>query len=255
MKKPVYLFGPFVGELSWEIYRFAPFAITIKKEHPTIPLVVFTRPERFDLYGKYADILVPLIIPNDINLKKDCFTIESLMTKDYNRIAKTFASKYKRRFQIIKHYYPDISTWRYKLKWQFPRRMMDYDFKTRDKNRHIAKRLIKRNNFIIDNNVISRHDISEGINITDLINQISDKINNYDTTVLGTMIEVLKLCRFIVGNLESDLSHIAILLGKPLICVDNKMSLDSIGLLNPLRVPIIIDDDIERGIEKYEQIV
>jgi len=252
MKKPVYLFGPFVGELSWEFYRFAPYAITIKKEHPNIPLVVFTRPERFDLYGKYADILVPLRIPNDANIQKNCFTMKSLMVKDYNRIARTFASRYKRRFQIVKHYYPDISTWRYKLKWQFPRRLMNYDFKARDKNLHIAKRLIKRNNFIIDNNIIQSNDISEGINITDLMNQISNRTDDYDTTVLGTMIEVLKLCRFIVGNLESDLSHLAILLGKPLICVDNKMPLNDIGLLNPLRVPIIIDDVIERGIEKYE---
>jgi len=255
MKKPVYLFGPFVGELSWEYYRFAPYAINIKKEHPDIPLVVFTRPERFDLYGEYADILVPLRIPNDAVLEKDCFKIDSLMTKDYNRIARVFASKYKRRFQIIKHVYPDVSLWRYKLKWQFPRRLMDYDFKAREKNRHIAKRLIKRNNFIIDNNIISRFDIPEGINMSDLTQQIADKINNYDSTPLGTAIELLKICRFVVGNLDSDISRLAILLNKPLICVDNKMSEDDIHLLNPLKVPVIIEDDIEKGIEKYENII
>jgi len=99
MKQPVYLFGPFVGELEWEFFRFAPFAIHKKKENPTIPMIVFTRSSRFDLYGSYADILVPLRIPNDSNLKRECFRLDSLMTKEYNRMARRFASQYKRDFK------------------------------------------------------------------------------------------------------------------------------------------------------------
>jgi len=255
MKKPVYLFGPFVGELSWELYRFAPYAIYIKKEHPNIPIVVFTRQSRFDLYGDYADILVPLRIPNDVNLKRSCYTIESLMVKDYNRIARTFASKYKRRYQIIKHYYPDISTWRYKLKWQLPRRLMDYDFKPREKNKKIARSLVKHNNIIIDNRVADITKLPEVLNSADLVAKITNQINNYDSTTLGCLIEVLKICRCVVGNLNSELSHLAILLKKPLICVNNDMSDDSIGLLNPFKVPIIHSEDIIGGIKKYENII
>ena len=58
------LFGPFLGELSWEFYRFAPYAIYLKKRNPDIKLIVLTRKERFDLYGKHADILIPLRIKN-----------------------------------------------------------------------------------------------------------------------------------------------------------------------------------------------
>jgi hypothetical protein len=255
MKKPAYLFGPFVGEMSWEFYRFAPYAIHIKKEHLNIPIIVFTRPERFDLYGEYADILVPLRIPNDVNLKKEYFTIESLLVKDYNRIARTFASTYKRRFQIIDHFYPDISTWRYKLKWQFPRRLMDYEFRPRRKNKQIARSLVKANNFIVDNSIVDPTDIPEGINSNLLLTHISDRINNYDTTSLGCMIDALKLCRFVVGNFNSYLSHLAILLNKPLVCINNNLSLDEINLLNPLKTPIVFDENIKRGIEKYENTI
>ena len=78
----------------------------------------------------------------------------------------------------------------------------------------------------------------------------TNQTNNYDITYLGTLIESLKICRCVVGNLESHLSHLAILLKKPLICIKNKMSMDNIGILNPLKTPIIFADDIEGGIEK-----
>ena len=252
MKPPAYLFGPFVGELSWEFFRFAPLVIHIKKEQPDIPIIVFTRNSRFDLYGNYADILVPLRIPNDVNLTRECFRLESLMTKDYNRIARQFASQYKRRFQVIKHYYPDISYWRYKLRWQFSRRLMDYDFKPREKNRQIARRLVRHNNIIVDNIFVDYFNHPEAINSMDLFARITNQTNNYDSTYLGSLIESLKICRLVVGNIESHLSQLALLLKKPFICINNKMTIDSIGLLNPLKVPIIFANNINEGIEKYE---
>jgi len=58
-KKPkAFLFGPFLGELSWEFYRFAPYAIYLKKHNPDVNIIVLTRKERFDLYGIYADIII-----------------------------------------------------------------------------------------------------------------------------------------------------------------------------------------------------
>lgn len=252
MKPPAYLFGPFVGDLSWEFFRFAPFLIYTKKQHPDITTIVFTRESNFDLYGDYANILVPLRIPNDNKLKRDCFKLESLMIKDYNRAATKVKLKYKRRYEIIDHYYPDISLWRYKVKWQFPRRMMDYDFKPRKTNKHIARRLVKRNNIIIDNIVVNPQNYPEAINTMDLICKITNLVNDYDSTTLGVIIEALKNCRYIVGNLESYTSILALLLKKPLICLNNQMSMDSINLLNPLKTPIIFADNITEGIEKWK---
>ena len=252
MKPPAYLFGPFVGELSWEFFRFAPFMIHKKKENPNIPIIVFTRNSSFDLYGSYADILVPLRMPNDVNLTRECFRLEGLATKDYNRIGRQLFMQYKKRFDIIKHYYPDVRSWRYKLKWQYPRRLMNYDFQPREKNKQIGGRLVRYNDIIVDNIVEEYFKHPEVINSMDLFAKITNKTNDYDSTYLGCLIESLKMCRFVVGNLESHLSHLAILLKKPLICINNKITLDRIGIMNPLKAPIIFADNIEEGINYYE---
>ena len=66
-KKLAVLMGPFVGELYWEGGRFAPMLPhMIQSEYKfkkDITYIILTRKERFDLYGKFADILVPLKIP------------------------------------------------------------------------------------------------------------------------------------------------------------------------------------------------
>jgi len=250
MKQAVYLFGPFVGELSWEFFRFAPFVIYMKKKNPDVPIVVFTRQDRFDLYGNYANILVPLRIPNDETLIRDCFRLESLSIKDYNRIARRFESQYERRYRIIKHYFPDITSWRYKLNWQFSRRMMDYSFKPRERNRIIVKKIVKGHNIIIDNIFVEYNETINCINSTDLITKINNRTTGYESTMLGCLIESMKICRAVVGNLDSHMSHLAILLNKPLICINNKMPLDTIGLLNPLKTKIIFASNVEEGIEK-----
>jgi len=72
---------------------------------------------------------------------------------------------------------------------------------------------------------------------------------------LGSLIESLKICRCVIGSLDSHLSHLAILLKKPLICINNKITMDNIGILNPLKASIIFADDIEGGIEKYENTI
>jgi len=251
-KKPAYLFGPFVGDLSWEFFRFAPFAIYIKKQHPKIPLIVFTRENNFDLYGDYANILVPLRIPNDSILTRNCFKVEKLTIKDYNRIANKVCQKYKKRFDIIEHYYPDIGLWRYKIRWQFPRRLMDYDFKPRRGNKIITDQLIKNTDILIDNISLDYYKDSKVINSADLISKTSTLINNYDSSIIGVLIESIKTCRFVVGNLNSYLSHLALLLKKPLICINNEKSMDEIKLINPLNTLILFEDNITMGIEKWK---
>ena len=255
MKTKAYLFGPFVGNLSWEFYRFAPFAIHMKKENPDTTLIVLTRQWRFDLYGKYADILVPLRIPDDIDLTRDCFKLESLMTKDYNRIARMFRSKYKKRYQIVEHYYPDISSWRYKVKWQFPRNEMDYDFKPRERNKEIAKKRGIIDHFIVDNQSIDYCKLPDVHNSMDLFCRITNFTNDYDSTFLGTMIECIKLCKAVIGNLDNVIPHLSLLLKKPVISINNILPLDSIRLLNPLNTPIIFSNSIEEGIEEYDNYI
>ena len=76
--KSAMLFGPFIGSLSWELYYFVPYMIYMKKHNPAYETIVYTRSERFDLYGTYGDILVPLRIKNDRNCIQHRFTINGL---------------------------------------------------------------------------------------------------------------------------------------------------------------------------------
>ena len=129
---------------------------------------------------------------------------------------------------------------------------MDYEFRPRDKNKTIASRFVRNNHIIVDNIAEDYFNRPDVINSMDLFSKITNQTTGYDSTYLGSLIESLRLCRCVVGNLESHLSHLALLLKKPFICIDNKMTLDAIGLLNPFKVPIIFADNIEEGLEKYE---
>ena len=90
--------------------------------------------------------------------------MEGLATRDYNRIARRLRSQYKKRYQITEHCYPDLQGWRYKLKWQFPRGKMDYDFKPRHANKQIAKKFIKHHNIFVDNVYTKYYERPEVVN-------------------------------------------------------------------------------------------
>jgi hypothetical protein len=107
------LLGPFVGELYWEAGRFAPMLphmVMNQYKGTDVKFIVLTRQERFDLYGKFADILVPLRIEGDYSIKKpECFRLMGLKPDQYQDIAKKFKEQYASRFKIIRHVYPDIT--------------------------------------------------------------------------------------------------------------------------------------------------
>jgi hypothetical protein len=138
-KKYAVLMGPFVGELYWEGARFAPMLpYMINKEYKgrkDITYIILTRQERFDLYGKFADILVPLKIPGDYETRSpNCFKLNGMKQVKYNEIADTFKKKYSNRFKIIKHIYPDTSKGQYVNKNQYPRNRMGYVYAPRKEN-------------------------------------------------------------------------------------------------------------------------
>jgi hypothetical protein len=148
-KKYAVLMGPFVGELYWEGGRFAPMLpFMIKndyKKRNDITYIILTRKERFDLYGKYADILVPLKIPGDYEtLSPNCFRLNGLSGNQYKEIAEKFKKKYEPRFKILRHIYPDISKAQYVNKNQFHRNKMIYSYSPRKDNYELV------NNYLPD---------------------------------------------------------------------------------------------------------
>jgi hypothetical protein len=79
-KKDAVLMGPFVGEFYWEAGRFAPMLPAMRARQykkRDVKYIVLTREERFDLYGKYADILNTIEKLKEIMYSKmpECFRL------------------------------------------------------------------------------------------------------------------------------------------------------------------------------------
>ena len=93
---------------------------------------------------------------------------------------------------------------------------------------------------------------TESKHVYDLVAQVTNTMNPMKATTLGCFIEAIKICKFVVGNLNSDISRLALLLNKPLIAINEKLSDDAISIINPLKTPIIRCNDIVEGIKIYE---
>jgi hypothetical protein len=132
------LMGPFVGEFYWEAGRFAPLLpYMIQKQYrgKDIKYIILTRPDRFDLYGKYADILVPLRIEGDyITRKPECFRLIGFKPHMYDALVNKFKAKYKDRYHIVRHVYPNIRKAAVYNKNQFNVHEMIHKYKPRQEN-------------------------------------------------------------------------------------------------------------------------
>lgn len=253
--KGAYLFGPFIGEVTWEFFRFAPYSIYKKKIDSSSKLIVLTRKSRFDFYGKYSDILVPLdLVINDSEKKQSEFGVIGYSKEYYDSIANHFFEKYKNEYEILGHFYPRIEEWKRKIKWQFPRDKMDYNFLPRKLNDELIDKFIGNyiNIVFVDRGYKFETQDYLAINFDDFIQYVSENIDNIKATFYGCLISLLKRVDFTIGNLKNEASFLSILLGKPLISVNETLSYDSVRLLNPLNVPIINCSNAEEGVKIYE---
>ena len=85
-----------------------------------------------------------------------------------------------------------------------------------------------------------------------LYDAVSHSKSNLKTSFVGCLILYLKECKFVVGNMSSPISKLALLLKIPVISVNETMTYDSISLLNPFNVPVINCYSIEEGVDIYE---
>ena len=247
MTKVISLFGPFIGSQSWEFYRFAPFVIFFKKLYPEKLVSVLARPERFDLYGQYADYLVPLRLDKYEKKHQMFFTIKDFKLNDYLNLIMRFNTMYTKRLLYIEnHHYPDISDFRYKVRWQFSKSNMCYDFQPRIENKILVDKLIKTKKVIIliPDNIKHFEEITEYIDNSKLRNNFSFfsygysneifkdinsiKLNN-NISQLGIIIELIKRSVITISP-KSDITHLSLLLKVPVLSWGNKINLD---LINP----------------------
>ena len=255
-KDSAILFGPFSGELSWEFYRFAPYLIYLKKINPDIKTVVYSRSQRIDLYGQNANIFVPLKLKDDKPELQEKFRLIGLEPYFYRDIGRLFKDKYAERFDIKGHFYPDIFNWRYKVKWQFPRDQMDYNFLPRRENMLLVERLTKDMGKCCLYCLDKEEDIDFLIHKDYLVytpETLEKKINNLLTmTALGVLIEYIKKCSFVVSNFYSTYFHLALLLNRPVITTAFIHDTDALHLLNPLKTNVIFNETLRKGIKSYE---
>jgi len=153
MSENAVLFGPFVGEMYWEAGRFAPmlpFYIKHKYKKQKPKYIIYTREDRFDLYGKNADILVPLKIEGDYKkYQPNCFRLNNFSKNDFDRLVNVFRKTYQKRFNVLQHIVPDVSKACFLDKNQFSTKEMIFNYEPRDENLRLVSVYLPTNKPIV----------------------------------------------------------------------------------------------------------
>lgn len=242
-KKKVILAGPFVGDPKWECLYFCGFILFLVL-NKKFGLIVCTRPDRFDLYGEYADILVPLEIQEN-KLSFEGFADKSMSTSEYHTYARKFRSYYQMKFNVIKHIYPEVSDFSSRIKWQFPRYQVNYLFRPRKKCYRKVQHLLSDTNVFVS----SKYDFT-----SDQFNTItSDDLSfDFDFTFsyLGCLIEVLRECMFSICDITSIEAQISLLMGVPVISTE-VISDEQLCLINPNNTLAIMQNNVDKGVDYF----
>jgi len=225
LKNKAILVGPFIGELKLEILFFAPYVIYNRKLYPNHTFVVYTRPERRDLYGRYCDIFYPL----DIGGKEDKYTIKGFSLKKYQDMVDVYKERLSLIYDIQDHIYPDISGWRYKLRWQFSRENIDYEFEPRAIHRTIVEDFLRNEKY----KVLYDMDFNDKtVNLLDFNKFLDNIIDEENITYVGCLIELIKKFKMVVSSSLNDLAILGLLLKKDLVLANSLVNDDEIYLIN-----------------------
>ena len=282
MTEKAILFGPVIGELFWEFARFSPMLpYYYKKYHKqNVKFIIMTRPDRFDMYGQYADILVPLRIDGDgTKYKADCFRLMKYSNEEYKKLIKRFNKQYKKRFQILEHIYPKLENKGYAKKQQFPKNKMKFRWKPRIENEQVLNSYIpndkplivlasryrkglRRNwpywnqlyDLIYNSKLMNKYNFvicgKEPDYIPDKEKRFYD-INNIKSTkgisTIGLTIESIKKSILTVGS-QSGIPNISLLLGIETITWGHQRNLHT-KVYNIKKTPIHFLDDIKYNLE------
>jgi len=250
-KENAVLFGPCIGELYWEAGRFVPHFIWKKRKQlagsKDLKFIVFTRPDRFDLYGLYADILVPLRIEGDgVEYIPNCYRMDNFPQKYFDELVIKFKESYSSRFSILEHIYPKVDRQHFQMKFQFHRSQMDYKYFPRRENFSIVeahvpndKKIIvlaprfrnglRRNwgnwqtfyDLIYDSDLYQKYNFVICGKSPDYVPDERKRfldINYFeqtkDSSLIGILIEVLKKAVLTIGS-QSGIPNISLLIGTP----------------------------------------
>jgi hypothetical protein len=246
-----YLFGPFVGEVKYELNYFVGHAIYLRKKSPRSKIIVLTRSTNFDLYGRYATTLIPLPLSDEF--KPNGFFCENMHPLAYDQILKKFVDKYRGEFRIHEHFYPKVNTYMKNIKWYYHRDEVDFDFKPRPRNRTIALEIAKSFEDII---LTDHHDTFQKFRDYRLVpmHYFRKKLNlkkSTDATILGILIEMIRLSKYVYSDIDSILGRLAMLLCKPLITKRNFIDAHYLHPINPYGSIVIGCQKLEDGMKYF----
>lgn len=236
------------SEFYWEAGRFVPYIIWKRlvqyKNRDDVKFIVMTEPERFDLYGKHADILVPFKLKNSKKYRPNCFRLDNITNDEYMSIIKIFKDNYKDRYNILETIYPSITEKQYVNKNQYPKDKLKYNYMPRNANKEILKKYLSDKPVVIlapryregfrrnwpywnelydliytNTKLIDKYDfvivgkkpdyVSDDKNRFLDVNQMEQNIN---TSIVGLTIECIKKAVLTVGS-QSAIPNLSLLLG------------------------------------------
>lgn len=251
-KQKAVLMGPFVGELYWEAGRFAPMLpYMIQNDYKGQPIkyIILTREDRFDLYGKFANILVPLRIPGDYVSKfPECFRLLNFSEEEYKLMTKEFYQKYSERYKIVKHIFPDIRKGAFLNKNQYPAGKMSYIFKPRQENYEFVDKYLPNGKPVV---VLApryrkgfKRNWEKWQEFYDLLARQNDLLNTFHFVVCGRKGEYMpdKKGRFFdmneipTGDKSSLVGILLVILEKAFFTFGSQSAIPNLSLLNKVDV-------------------
>lgn len=283
MKEKAIICGPFISENGWEILRLCPYCLWVKLKkykNQNVKMIVYTRPDRFDLYGEIADVLVPLRIEGDYEkYKGNCFRLDGFPDKEYKKLIDKIYSKYKDQYDILEHIYPDVSKAKYSFKNQYPQKHMIHKFYPRKRNLELVNTFLNNNK----KNIVLAPRFRKGfkrnwphwVNLYDLIveNKLHEKYNfiicgkepeyikdphnrlldinsivlDNDSSLIGVTIETIKKSVLTVGS-QSAIPNLSLSVGTKVLEWGDQKFFHS-KLYNFHNIPITFIEDPKYNIE------
>lgn len=280
------LIGPVMGELYWEFGRFAPYIIG-KKLHDlykNVKFIIMTRMDRVDIYGTYADLIVPLELHGDNKRYiQDCFKLTGYPENEYDRIINSFHLQFMEDYNIVEAIRPNVLVNNFADRQQFVniknKGFISYDYSPRSSNKLLLDKILKNDNrpiivvaprfrYGIGRNWNSWDDFYDRINIDSMLKNynfiicgkspdyIPDRkkrfldINDFvdtETSHIGLTIEVIKRAILTIGS-QSAIPNISLLLKTPVMEWGHQRKIHMVDN-NPFKVPIRFIDDIEYNID------
>lgn len=258
MEKAILCFT--TGEFYWEFFRFAPYVIWKKEvqyKELNPKLIVLTRPDRFDIYGKYADGLLPLEIKGDNSEHiQNSFRLDNFPIERYKDIADNFKNAFKNRYDILEVICPDVSKAMFSNKRQYDQTKMIFDYKPRNQNMiEIDKYIENKNNIVViaprfrcnmKRNWLYWQDFYDMIYNSDLINRfnfiICGKSPDYTPDLKNRFMDINRIA--ISENISLVGLLIELIRNRSILTVGSQSAIPNISLLFGVEV-------LEWGHQKY----